>query len=137
MKRFSLNPIQQRLLTSAFLLFSCHFLSGQAGEDVLTPRSVPISEEAANQEEYTSDADFFLSKAIDTLTAPSVIAFGSCNKLDKPQNIWEAVSANHPQLWIWLGDIIYGDTTDMRALAKMYKTQKTTQATKTFANLPR
>jgi len=123
MKRFSLNPIPQRLISSALLLFSCHFLSGQAGDDVLTPRSVSIPMEA-NQEDYTADADYFLSKAIDTLSAPSIIAFGSCNKLDKPQNIWEAVSANHPQLWIWLGDIIYGDTTDMRALAKMYKTQK-------------
>ena len=50
----------------------------------------------------------------------SVIAFGSCNKLDKPQNMWDAVVANNPNLWIWLGDIIYADTEDMKALAADY-----------------
>ncbi|BDD03191.1 alkaline phosphatase D family protein [Aureibacter tunicatorum] len=40
------------------------------------------------------------------------IAFGSCNKQYKPQPLWQPIISNHPDLWIWLGDIIYSDTED-------------------------
>jgi alkaline phosphatase D len=40
--------------------------------------------------------------------------------------MWQHVIANNPQLWVWLGDIIYADTSDMRALAAHYKRLKTT-----------
>lgn len=70
------------------------------------------------------DIDAFKPKPIDTLVAPSVIAFGSCNKLDKPQNMWGDIAANNPGLWIWLGDIIYADTTNMKVLAAEYKQLK-------------
>lgn len=73
----------------------------------------------------TMDADAFKPRAIDTTTAPTVIAFGSCNKLDKPQNMWGDVAANNPNLWIWLGDIIYADTSNMKVLAAEYKQLKT------------
>ena len=71
------------------------------------------------------DPEAFRPKAIDTTQGLAVIAFGSCNKIDKPQNMWSDVAANNPNLWIWLGDIIYADTTDMRALAAHYKLLKT------------
>jgi alkaline phosphatase D len=48
------------------------------------------------------------------------IAFGSCAKQDKPQPIWEAVVEMKPQLFILLGDNIYGDTTDMDVLRAKY-----------------
>ena len=48
------------------------------------------------------------------------IAFGSCNKTDLPQDLWPAIASNKPDLWIWLGDIIYADTEDMDALRSMY-----------------
>jgi alkaline phosphatase D len=38
------------------------------------------------------------------------IAFGSCNKQDKPQEMWKAINANKPDAWIWLGDMVYADT---------------------------
>jgi alkaline phosphatase D len=74
-----------------------------------------------------ADDEEFRPKGIDTTTCPTVIAFGSCNKisLDKEQSMWPSVAANNPNLWIWLGDIIYADTTDMRALAAHYKRLKT------------
>lgn len=72
------------------------------------------------------DLEAFAPKPIDTLTAPTVIAFGSCNKMSMPQTMWQHVNANSPQLWVWLGDIIYADTSDMRALAAHYKRLKTT-----------
>ncbi len=72
------------------------------------------------------DAEAFAPRPIDTTVAPTIIAFGSCNKMTMPQTLWQHVIANNPQLWIWLGDIIYADTSDMRALAAHYKRLKTT-----------
>lgn len=48
------------------------------------------------------------------------IAFGSCAKQDKPQPIWDAIVEGHPQLFVFLGDNIYGDTTDMGLLKSRY-----------------
>lgn len=52
------------------------------------------------------------------------IAFGSCNKQDLPQPLWPVISAWKPQLWIWLGDNIYGDTADMTLLKAKWDKQK-------------
>jgi len=71
------------------------------------------------------DLDAFRAKPVDTTIAPTIITFGSCNKLNMPQTMWGDVAANNPNLWIWLGDIIYADTSDMRALAAHYKRLKT------------
>lgn len=53
------------------------------------------------------------------------IAFGSCNRAEKAQPVWPAVLQFRPQLWIWSGDIIYADTTDMVRMAHLYQQQKT------------
>jgi alkaline phosphatase D len=58
--------------------------------------------------------------ANNTLTT---IAFGSCNKQNKPQPIWDVVLQDEPDLWIWLGDNIYGDTDDMNLLKSKYDQQ--------------
>ncbi len=52
------------------------------------------------------------------------LAFGSCNRLELPQPLWVPILNFHPELWIWLGDNIYGDTTDMNVLAKKWAAQK-------------
>ncbi|KAF0707138.1 hypothetical protein AaE_013750 [Aphanomyces astaci] len=36
-------------------------------------------------------------------------AFGSCNDQSKHQMLWPVITAKDPQLWLWLGDNIYGD----------------------------
>lgn len=46
----------------------------------------------------------------------SRIGFGACAKQDQPQPIWEAVVAAKPELFVMLGDNIYGDTRDMAVL---------------------
>ncbi len=48
------------------------------------------------------------------------IAFGSCAHEDKPQPIWEAILATKPDLFLFLGDNVYGDTTDMEVLRAKY-----------------
>ena len=48
------------------------------------------------------------------------IAFGSCASQDKEQPIWETVLDARPELFIFLGDNIYGDTRDMSVLRGKY-----------------
>jgi alkaline phosphatase D len=48
------------------------------------------------------------------------IAFGSCAHQDRPQPIWKAIVASKPELFLFLGDNIYADTTDNKVLAREY-----------------
>lgn len=50
----------------------------------------------------------------------STIAFGSCAKQDKPQPIWDAILEEQPDLFLFLGDNIYGDSEDMAVLRAKY-----------------
>lgn len=52
------------------------------------------------------------------------LAFGSCNRTDLPNLLWDDVINTKPNIWIWGGDNIYADTNDMLLLRKMYKEQK-------------
>lgn len=54
----------------------------------------------------------------------SHIAFGSCNKQNKKQPLWQDIIACKPQLWIWLGDNIYADTENMDRMKRKYDRQK-------------
>jgi len=49
-----------------------------------------------------------------------VIAFGSCALQKHRQPIWAAVNADSPDLFVFLGDNIYGDTEDMDVLQAKY-----------------
>ena len=51
------------------------------------------------------------------------IAFGSCNRTDLPQPLWPVIAQDKPDVWMWLGDNIYGDTDDMAVLKQKYDTQ--------------
>jgi alkaline phosphatase D len=53
-----------------------------------------------------------------------VIAFGSCNRQDEAQPLWNAIIEENPDLFLWGGDNIYGDTEDMDELEADYETQK-------------
>jgi alkaline phosphatase D len=48
------------------------------------------------------------------------IAWGSCAKEDQPQPIWDAVLASRPDLFLFLGDNVYGDTRDITVLKGKY-----------------
>lgn len=54
----------------------------------------------------------------------STIAFGSCSHQDDPNQMWTDVIGQKPDLWIWLGDNIYGDTHDPAVLKAQYDMQK-------------
>lgn len=53
-----------------------------------------------------------------------VIAFGSCNRQDQENHLWDDVVANKPSVWIWGGDNIYSDTDDLREMRKDYEEQR-------------
>lgn len=95
--------------------------------DAAKSKTVEFQEKSGNstvEDVEKPDLEAYKPKPIDTTVAPTIIAFGSCNKLDKSQNIWGDVAANNPNLWVWLGDIIYADTTNMKVLAAEYKRLK-------------
>lgn len=50
------------------------------------------------------------------------IAFGSCSNQDKPLAIFDHIIAHNPDLFIYLGDNIYGDTENMCSMRKKYRT---------------
>ena len=54
--------------------------------------------------------------------APPVsrILFGSCVKQDRPKPIFATIIAQRPQLFLFLGDNIYADTTDMALMRAKY-----------------
>ena len=50
----------------------------------------------------------------------SRIAIGSCAKQDRPMPIWSAISGFNPDVFLMLGDNVYGDTEDMAILRGKY-----------------
>lgn len=67
-------------------------------------------------------------------TDEQVIAFGSCNKPEIDGAMWPAISKNNPDMFVWLGDIIYGDTHDMDILKQKYQELSDLPAYKDFAS---
>ena len=70
-----------------------------------------------------------------TTSAPNettVIAFGSCNREDQPQPLWPVIARHKPQVFIWLGDDIYGDTDDMRVMRAKYRQQLNNRGYRAF-----
>ncbi|MBS1951356.1 MAG: Phosphodiesterase/alkaline phosphatase D-like protein [Cytophagales bacterium] len=54
----------------------------------------------------------------------TIIAFGSCDNENKPQEMWPSVVRQKPELWIWGGDNIYADNGDTLNLKERYNKQK-------------
>ncbi|GAB2557988.1 hypothetical protein GCM10027190_04660 [Spirosoma areae] len=52
------------------------------------------------------------------------IAFGSCSDQKRPKPLWDDIVAQKPDVWIWLGDNIYGDSENMDTLRDKYTRQK-------------
>jgi alkaline phosphatase D len=53
----------------------------------------------------------------------SRIGFGSCLRQDKPQPIFTPLLATKPELFLFLGDNIYADTTDIDVMREKYRQQ--------------
>jgi alkaline phosphatase D len=65
------------------------------------------------------------------------ILFGSCLHQDKPQPIWQAMNQEQADLFVLLGDNVYGDTEDMAELKAKYTKQWAKSGMQTMlANTP-
>ncbi|WP_081212427.1 alkaline phosphatase D family protein [Salegentibacter sediminis] len=77
---------------------------------------------------------FFILFSCGSTTGPSkkypeenydfVLAFGSCNKQEAPQPLWEPILKNEPDVFVWGGDNIYADTPDMQLMQEYYRMQQ-------------
>lgn len=66
----------------------------------------------------------YTGRNLDRYQVLETISLGSCNRQDLPQEMWPFILENDPDLWIWLGDNIYGDTRDMDVLKAKYTRRK-------------
>ncbi|GAC22211.1 alkaline phosphatase D family protein [Paraglaciecola arctica] len=62
-----------------------------------------------------------LFSAVVCAKAPSRILFGSCSHQDKDMAIFNSIIKDNPEVFIFLGDNIYGDTQDMTVLGNKYQ----------------
>lgn len=62
------------------------------------------------------------------------IAFGSCNNQLLVNKLWDPISLNDPDVFIWAGDIIYADTYNIDFLKENYALLKNNEAYKNFAS---
>ena len=62
------------------------------------------------------------------------ILFGSCSKQSKSIPIFDAINKENADLFIFLGDNVYGDTLDMQLLASKYQTLGKIPGIKTLMN---
>lgn len=53
-----------------------------------------------------------------------VLAFGSCNKQNEINALWDDVLEVKPAVWVWAGDNIYADTDDKRQKRRAYEEQR-------------
>tara|TARA_B100000787_G_C16198309_1_gene302688 strand:+ start:3875 stop:4906 length:1032 start_codon:yes stop_codon:yes gene_type:complete len=50
--------------------------------------------------------------------------FGSCNRTDLDPKIWNTIINQDPEVWVWLGDIVYSEKGSMKDLSEKYAQQK-------------
>lgn len=78
----------------------------------------------------------FISAAIITqritYATPQKILFGSCSHQDKEMPILNAINKENADLFIFLGDNVYGDTENMSKLANKYKLLGNNEGIKTL-----
>ncbi len=61
-----------------------------------------------------------VSEPQETNKSAIVFAFGSCNRTDLPQVLWQDIINEAPDVWIWLGDNMYGDSDNVDTLVQRY-----------------
>ncbi len=70
-------------------------------------------------------AVFLSSLAVAQSANETIIAFGSCDDEEKPQEMWKEIIAHKPALWIWGGDNVYAnDGEGAEGIKRRYDKQK-------------
>ncbi len=109
MTRQTHDPARRALLRHSIALAGAAALGGAAAAPTLAGVAT-----AAGAGIPASDPHPALGR---TLTR---IGFGSCSNESKPQPIWDAILASRFDLFMFLGDNVYGDTRDMSVLRAKY-----------------
>jgi alkaline phosphatase D len=115
------------LAAAAFLMLAGPALSQ-------TPKAVPIAPEALLAPYYESlrgTVELPVAGPNPALAEGATltrIAFGSCNHQSAPQHMWAAIAAQNPQLFLMIGDNVYGDNgwdgdAGLESLRKSYALQ--------------
>ncbi len=68
------------------------------------------------------------------LTPLNSLTFGSCNRTDLDQGIWNAIAEENADVWVWLGDIVYTERQSMEDLSTKYALQKALPAYQKLMN---
>ena len=102
------DPARRMLLRQSLALAGAAALGGASG--CATTATAAASENSLR----SSDPHPALGRTL------ARIGFGSCANEGKAQPIWDAIDAHHCDLFVFLGDNIYGDTRDMAVLSAKY-----------------
>lgn len=107
------------ILSLVFVIAACNNKNRQAQSpndpsSEFTPKGDDIPEDYDVVDGYSEALPLAVDGDID------VIAFGSCNKHDLPQPLWGPIIQTKPDVWLWLGDAIYGDSEDPAVLKEKY-----------------
>jgi alkaline phosphatase D len=79
------------------------------------------------------DNELVIAQNLDTTQTLTRIAFGSCNRQNLDQPLWDDILAFDPQLWVWMGDNIYADTKDPAQFRAKYNQQLGVEAYRKLA----
>lgn len=88
-----------------------------------TPLPAPTETTRKGVPDSYADLGFSEASSLVARGDADVIAFGSCNKHDKPQPLWDDILEQRPDVWIWLGDAVYGDSDEEEVLRGKYDAQ--------------
>ena len=65
-----------------------------------------------------------LAQDISSTKVLNSLYFGSCNRTDLDPKIWDTITNQDPEVWVWLGDIVYSEKGSMKDLSEKYALQK-------------
>lgn len=105
----------------------------------VTPNAAPI--EAPTNAAFSTDVTPMASAPLADDATLTRIAFGSCARETNDQTIWTTIKAENPDLFLFIGDNVYGDpwTSDPLfadpSMPKMRQSYKTLAKSEPFASL--
>lgn len=120
--------IKRALILSAFTLAACATTepAGEVPAPEVETASLPVIEPVIPMP----------SKPYDTGKTLTRITFGSCNKQEDDQSFWNTIAAADSDLFVYLGDNVYGDVwskdPQMPELRKAYRTLAMDKTFKSF-----
>lgn len=96
-----------------------------------------LSSSSDNNDDATSTASKTTSSTSASTTTKTRVAFGSCHKNKKVTvpPIWDAIRAENPDAWVWMGDAMYPSSRDPVTGKKRYGPASPTELQRGFNEL--